>query len=183
MALAILPDLDIDKHNRLRVAWNDVIESGVRVPSLRGGERSNLEAVLLESDYLRWVGTNPGPEVERRLGAAPKKAAGGLTLGNARVASRLGAYDLGLRGILRLVVLGRSLGAHDLADLIAGGPAASAFRPVFDDAALTVVQAQRDLGVRWGERIRDAVVKTPPAVGRTDGLGMSPGRSIGREFG
>ena len=185
MAAVILPDLDIEMHSRLRSAWTDALQSGERIPSLRSAEPTFVEAVMLEGDYLRRVRANPGPEVERRLGVAPTPQRGALTIGNARLASQDRSYTSGLRAVLRLVTLGRSLGASDLVELISGGPSNALFRSSFDDASVTLIQAQRDLGVRWGERIRDDVLKATPAIGRFDvpTLGDTSGRSLGREFG
>lgn len=163
MANVILPDLTVDMHGQLRGAWIDHVESGLGVPSMLVLDVDAAEPALLERDYLRRVAKNPGQEVTRRLGEAPQATPGAISIQQGH-ASRLARWHaVGLQAVMRLLATGRQFGASDLEIVVADGAWHPSLAAVFDDAYATLAHAQRELHVRFADRIGRAGIHLAPA--------------------
>lgn len=185
MANVILPELTVDMHGQLRAAWLDHVERGQGVVSMlvideRMTEPAPLvldarsaEPALLERDFLRRVANNPGQEITRRLGDAPHATPGVISIQQGHTSRLARWYTVGLQAVMRMLATGRQFGTSDLEVLVADGAWHPTLAAVFDDAYATFAHAQRELHVRFADRIGRVGLGSAPTLASAPVLGRS----------
>ncbi|MFZ4515859.1 MAG: hypothetical protein ACOYN3_06060 [Acidimicrobiia bacterium] len=153
MSSALFPELTHESRANLCEAWVEHVAATSSVPSLLVAGDEVFEAELLERDVLRRIARTPSIEVLRRLGDMHKARPGEFSIQQGHIARLSRWHTVGMQAILRMVATGRLYHADDLDVLIAGGPSDGKLRPIFADAATTLTLAQRELHVRFADRI------------------------------
>jgi hypothetical protein len=173
MLQPILPDLTVVQHGHLRNEWSRHVEDALPVPSV-DAPLATYEAEKLEIDFMRKVRSNPGPEVQRRLGVRVQPNYAAMNPSEARRSDQSREFDLGIRAVIRLLATGKNYGATDLQDVINGGAASPDLANVFDGAVKDLQLAQLRLCVRRHDRLSSA-----PEPSREPHL---PGFDLGRSL-